>query len=81
MSITSDSSNGHNCMFEINCGANTDPPSDKDKTDDLVMRLIQPYLNVGRCLYIDNYYTSLTVSQKVVQEHFSREAHFFFCFR
>ena len=49
-------------MFEINSGANTDPPRAKDKTDDLVMTLIQPYLNVGRCLYIDNYYTSLTVT-------------------
>ena len=26
-----------------------------------VMRLMQPYINVGRCLYVDNYYTSPTL--------------------
>ena len=52
-----DSSNGYCCRFEIYTGVNQEPPSAKGKTYNLVMRLMQPYLNVGRCLYIDNYYT------------------------
>ena len=56
-----DSSNGYCCMFEIYTGVNPDLPSAKGKTYDLVMRLMQPYLNVGRCLYVDNYYTSPTL--------------------
>ena len=56
-----DSSNGYCCMFEIYTSVNPDPPSAKGKTYDLVLRLMQPYLNVGRCLYVDNYYTSPTL--------------------
>lgn len=56
-----DSSNGCCCMFEINTGVNPDPPSAKGKTYNIVIRLMQPYLNVGRCLYVDNYYTSPTL--------------------
>ena len=56
-----DSNNGYCCMFEIYTGVNPDPPSAKDKMYDLVMRLMQPYLNVGSCLYADNYYTSPTL--------------------
>ena len=55
-----DSSNGYCCKFEIYTGENQDPPSAKGKTYDLVMRLMQPYLNAGHCLYVDNYYTSAT---------------------
>lgn len=53
-----DPSNGFCCRFEIYTSVNTDPPSAKGKTYALVMRLIQPYLNVGRCLFVDNFYTS-----------------------
>ena len=56
-----DSSNGYCCKFEIYTGGNQDPPSAKGKTYDPVMRLMQPYLNAGRCLYVDNYYTSPTL--------------------
>ena len=42
-------------------GVDPNPPSAKGKTYDLVMRLMEPYLNVGRCLYVDNYYTSPTL--------------------
>ena len=56
-----DSSNGYCCRFEISTDINQEPPSTKGKTYDLVMRLMQPYLNVGRCLYVDNYYTSPTL--------------------
>ena len=34
-------------MFEIYTGVNTDPPSAKGKMYDLVMVLIQPYINAG----------------------------------
>ena len=50
-----DSSNGYCCMFEIYTGIDPNPPSAKGKTYDLVMRLMEPYLNVVRCLYVANY--------------------------
>ena len=53
-----DSGNGFCCRFEIYTSVSTDPPNGKGKTYGLVMRLIQPYLNVGRCLFVDNCYTS-----------------------
>ena len=56
-----DSSNGYCCMFEIYAGVDPNPPSAKGKTYDLVRRLMEPCLNVGRCLYVDNYYTSPTL--------------------
>ena len=56
-----DSSNGYCCTFEIYTGVDPNPPSAKGKTYNLVMRLMEPYLNVGRCLYVDNYYTSPTL--------------------
>lgn len=56
-----DSSNGYCCMFEIYTSVDPNLPSAKGKTYDLVMSLMEPYLNVGRCLYVDNYYTSLTL--------------------
>lgn len=62
-----DSSNGYCLMFEIYTGVNTDPPSAKGKTYDLVMRLMQPYINAGRCLYVDNYYTSPTLFTDLYQ--------------
>ncbi|XP_068680139.1 piggyBac transposable element-derived protein 4-like [Montipora foliosa] len=46
-----DSCNGYCCKFEIYTGGNQDPPSAKGKTYDLVMRLMQPYLNARHCLY------------------------------
>ncbi len=62
-----DSSNGYFLMFEIYTGVNTDPPSAKSKTYDLVKRLIQPYINAGRCLYVDNYFTSPTLFTDLYQ--------------
>ena len=53
-----DSSNGFCCRFEIYTSVSTDPPNAYGKTYGLVRRLIQPYLNVGRCLFVDNCYTS-----------------------
>jgi len=49
-----DSSNGFCCKFEIYSAVNTAPTSAKGKTYDLGTGLIQPYLNAGRCLYVDN---------------------------
>ena len=39
------------------------------KTYNLVMRLMQPYLNVGRCLYIDNYYTSPSLFAELYRQN------------
>ncbi|XP_022802105.1 piggyBac transposable element-derived protein 4-like [Stylophora pistillata] len=64
-----DSSNGYCCRFEIYTGVNPEPPSAKGKTYDLVMRLMQPYLNVGRCLYVDNYYTSPTLFAELYRQN------------
>ena len=64
-----DSSNGYCCRFEIYTGVNQEPPSAKGKTYDLVMRLMQPYLNVGRCLYVDNYYTSPTLFAELYRQN------------
>ena len=50
-----DSSNGFCCKFEIYTAVNITPTSAKGKTYDLVMRLIQPYLNAGRCLYVEHW--------------------------
>ena len=33
------------------------------------MRLMQPYLNVGRCLYVDNYYTSPTLFAELYRQN------------
>ena len=54
-------------MFEIYTGVNTDPPSGKGKMYDLVMVLIQPYINAGCCLYVDNYHTSTTLFTDLYQ--------------
>ena len=64
-----DSCNGYCCMFEIYTGVNPDPPSAKGKTYDLVLRLMQPYLNVGRCLYVDNNYTSPTLFAELYRKN------------
>ena len=62
-----DSSNGFCCKFVIYTAVNITPTSAKGKTYDLVMRLIQPYLNAGQCLYVDNYYTSPTLFTNLYQ--------------
>lgn len=56
-----DSENGFCCRFELYTEASDLPASAKGKTYDLVMRLMQPYLNEGQCLFVDNYYTSPTL--------------------
>ena len=63
-----DSSNGYCCMVEIYNGV-TGPSSAKGKTCDLVMRLMQPYLNVGRCLFVDNYYTLPTLFAELCRQN------------
>ncbi|CAC5395839.1 unnamed protein product [Mytilus coruscus] len=52
-----DSSNGYCSRLEIYYATDQNP-SPKEKIYDLVMRLMQPYLNKGHKLYVDNYYTS-----------------------
>ena len=52
-----DSSNGYCCQLELYTGA-VEEVSPKGKIYDLVMRLMNSYLNKGHHLYVDNYYTS-----------------------
>ena len=52
-----DSSNEYSSRFEIYHGSDNNP-SPKGKIYDLVMRLMNPYLNKGHKLFVDNYYTS-----------------------
>ena len=52
-----DSSNVYNCTFELYTGQAT-PAGEHGITHDLVMRLMQPYLQQGYQLFTDNYYSS-----------------------
>jgi hypothetical protein len=52
-----DGRNAFCLKYEIYCGA-VYGASQKGKTYDIVMRLMEGYLHVGRVLYVDNFYTS-----------------------
>ena len=52
-----DGSNAYCLKYELYCGAVVGA-SQKGKTYDIVMRLMDGYLNEGRVLYVDNFYTS-----------------------
>ena len=58
-----DALNGYCCQFDIYCGATTDDVSPKGILYDLVMRLMDLYLDKGHNLYVDNYYTSPVLFQ------------------
>lgn len=52
-----DSTNGYCSRFEMYHGSQENQ-SNKGKINDLVMRLINPYLGKVHKLYVENYYTS-----------------------
>ena len=54
-----DSSNGYIMKYEIYTGKTN--ASKKEATYDVVMRLMDPFLNQGYKLYLDNFYTSPTL--------------------
>lgn len=50
-----DSQNGYCCQFSLYTGKTEEAPSRNGKTNDLVMNLMEPYLNKGFTLFVDNY--------------------------
>lgn len=35
----------------------------------IVLKLMEPYFNHGRCLYIDNWYSSVELAEKLIKEN------------
>lgn len=35
----------------------------------IVLKLMEPYINFGRCLYIDNWYSSVELAEKLIEEN------------
>lgn len=35
----------------------------------IVLKLMEPYINLGRCLYIDNWYSSVELAEKLIKEN------------
>ena len=56
--VLCDADNAYCCQFKLYTGKTTAVPSVHGRTYDLVMSLIAPYLDCGRKLTVDNYYTS-----------------------
>nr|CAI5829118.1 unnamed protein product [Callosobruchus analis] len=59
--------NGYVFDMEIYKGKQ-ETKSKEPKLDSLVLRLMQPYLNRGHHLVMDNYYNSVTLSQKLMEK-------------
>ncbi|XP_064631644.1 piggyBac transposable element-derived protein 4-like [Lineus longissimus] len=51
-------SNGILLDFEIYCGIRLPEIQGLSTTETIVATLIEPHLNAGRCIFLDNYYTS-----------------------
>ena len=57
--VCADSVTGYICTFDIYCGANSsEQPHPKGLAYGVVMKLLQPSLNKGYTLYVDNFYAS-----------------------
>ena len=56
------SSNGYTIKFSVYRGKSGEVSSKKGLSYDVVMHLIKDYLNQGRTLYVDNFYTSPTLA-------------------
>lgn len=52
--------------MELYSGPAEDKESDNTKTEAVVMRLMKPYLMKGHELYMDNYYNSYELSEKLL---------------
>ena len=61
-----DSSNGYCSQFELYVGKGIAEPSQYGKTYDLVMGMLEPFLNKGYTLFTDNYYTSPILFRKLL---------------
>ncbi|KAG5887412.1 hypothetical protein JTB14_024611 [Gonioctena quinquepunctata] len=59
-------SDGYLLNMEIYSGKNQTQDITSSKTEQLVFRLMQPYLMKGHTLFMDNYYNSVTLSEKLL---------------
>lgn len=57
---------GYTLQYKIYCGKEKEPT--KDVSAKVVMELMAPYLNFGRTVYTDNWYTSVSLA-KTLGEH------------
>lgn len=56
---------GHMYSLRIYAGKNT---PERENTEDLVMRLMAPYLNKGQLLVTDNFYTSVPLAERLLRK-------------
>lgn len=54
--------------YKIYCGKEANPEKESI-SEKVVMELLQPYLNCGRTLYVDNWYSSVTLAQKLLDSN------------
>jgi len=62
------SSDGYILNTEIYKGKDSSTDADSSKVDSLVFRLMEPYLNKGHHIYMDNYYNSVALSSKLLAQ-------------
>ena len=63
-----DSESAYICRFEIYTGHQTDPNNEHGATHQVVMRLMEPYLNQGYQLFTDNFYTSHSLAETLLNK-------------
>lgn len=67
--VLADSSNGYTVDFNVYIGkAARTNVSEHGLGYDVVMKLMQPFLHQGYCLYIDNFYTSVALMKELFQQ-------------
>lgn len=57
--------NGYTFNIRVYAGKNEDR---KGTTDDLVMKMMSPYLHRGRLLVVDNFYTSVSLAKRLLAQ-------------
>ena len=62
------SASAYICRFEIYTGHQTDPNNEHGATNQVVMRLMEPYLNLGYQLLTDNFYTSHSLAETLLNK-------------
>lgn len=60
-------SDGYVLMFVIYQGKDANSNSSGNKTQNLVLKLMDPYLNKGHHLFMDNFYNSVTLSETLLR--------------
>lgn len=54
--------------FDIYTGKNDDQTTNTSLREKVVMRLFEPYANKNYCLYFDNYFTSITLLENLLEK-------------